>query len=527
MLAALAARRAGVPLLYTPHGRSFEQLVSRLCAAPMPVRAPSRRRFHAESSPSRPRGRGGRALARRGARPDPRHLTGAGADCLAGPRGRQDCAGPLADETLAVWVGRSGPQSDRTISAPVARRLRGDARVLAVCQARTGPARARAALRGVLLAAPDVDPPLAYAAADSMLHTSDREAAPLAVLEAMAAGLPVIAYDVGGVGEQVQAGRTASWWRHATFTCSPTVHSRSCASPSRETEGPPGEACRRALLLRGHGAGPRGRLQRRLRPRARLLRPPSTWRARARGAWSGPGQSSDGARRSPPGSAHRGLASRRPPESLAELAPSGGHGRAPRRCAVGDGRASGIIGLLCLWDMLAVATALGLSGAFAPGARVLALLPMAGLWVSRSAWPGPIADLVVARASDRDARRDQLVATATAWAAVHHERRRRFAHSGHGARRHLARLPLAWYLGRRSAAAAWRTRRRERILIVGGGEVADKVLSLLGATEVRWWGPGRWRRHSLRVPRSETSTSSPRPGRARGRPSHHRVQRSS
>jgi glycosyltransferase involved in cell wall biosynthesis len=46
------------------------------------------------------------------------------------------------------------------------------------------------------------------AAMDVFLQTSDFEGLPLAVLEAMAAGLPVVATDVGGVGEAVRHGTT-------------------------------------------------------------------------------------------------------------------------------------------------------------------------------------------------------------------------------------------------------------------------------------------------------------------------------
>jgi glycosyltransferase involved in cell wall biosynthesis len=211
MLAALTARRVGVPSLYTPHGWSFEQLVSPpLRGAYALFERHLVRRFHAgvvTVSAS------GRDVAERW------HVGAPGAIRVVAPGllptpspdrvAARAALGLSADVTLAVWVGRSGPQKRAHDLAPVARRLRGHARVLAVCGGAHGTPLERA-LRcaGVLLAAPDVDPALAYAAADMMLHTSDWEAAPLAVLEAMAAGLPVIAYDVGGVGEQVQAGRT-------------------------------------------------------------------------------------------------------------------------------------------------------------------------------------------------------------------------------------------------------------------------------------------------------------------------------
>jgi glycosyltransferase involved in cell wall biosynthesis len=52
---------------------------------------------------------------------------------------------------------------------------------------------------------PRRDVPELLAAADVFLMTSDREGLPVALLEAMAAGLPVVVPDVGGIGEVVDA----------------------------------------------------------------------------------------------------------------------------------------------------------------------------------------------------------------------------------------------------------------------------------------------------------------------------------
>ncbi|MFU0507589.1 glycosyltransferase family 4 protein [Pseudaminobacter sp. NGMCC 1.201702] len=52
------------------------------------------------------------------------------------------------------------------------------------------------------------DPREVYPALDLMLHTSRADAMPLALLEAMACGVPVIAIGVGGVPELVEAGET-------------------------------------------------------------------------------------------------------------------------------------------------------------------------------------------------------------------------------------------------------------------------------------------------------------------------------
>lgn len=52
------------------------------------------------------------------------------------------------------------------------------------------------------------DAPTWYAAADLVVLTSDREGTPLALIEAAAAGRPVVATDVGGVSDVVVDGRT-------------------------------------------------------------------------------------------------------------------------------------------------------------------------------------------------------------------------------------------------------------------------------------------------------------------------------
>jgi glycosyltransferase involved in cell wall biosynthesis len=52
------------------------------------------------------------------------------------------------------------------------------------------------------------DMPDLYAAADLMLHTARREAFATVILEGMAAGLPIVATNVGGTPEQIDDGRT-------------------------------------------------------------------------------------------------------------------------------------------------------------------------------------------------------------------------------------------------------------------------------------------------------------------------------
>ncbi len=111
---------------------------------------------------------------------------------------------------VAAWVGRAAeqkrPQDLPAIAAAVA------AHGVQIVALGTG-LRASAAGRaleaaGGRLLAEDTDPHALYAAADILVQTSAWEGMPLALLEAMAAGLPVVAYDAGGVSELVLHGET-------------------------------------------------------------------------------------------------------------------------------------------------------------------------------------------------------------------------------------------------------------------------------------------------------------------------------
>lgn len=211
MLAALVARQTGIPSLYTPHGWAFERLESG------PVRVAYAlferhlvRRHHAAVLTV---SRSGRSAAERWrvALPGSVQVVPTGLEPLRLPdrAAARSELGLAADEVVAVWVGRPGAQKRPEDLVPIARRLAGRIRVLAVCHEALGtPLADELRAAGVLMPEPEVMPASAYAASDLMLATSAWEAAPLAVLEAMSAGLPIVAYDVGGVGEQVRPGRT-------------------------------------------------------------------------------------------------------------------------------------------------------------------------------------------------------------------------------------------------------------------------------------------------------------------------------
>jgi glycosyltransferase involved in cell wall biosynthesis len=211
MLAALGGHLAGVPSVYTPHAWAFERLVSaplrasyalyerqlahRYHAAIVTVSASERR--SAERWRVTPRGRI-RVIR-----------TGMLLSSSTGRAAARQRIGLRHDAFAAVWVGRVGAQKRPHDLVAIAHRLRGVATVIALCDglAQT-PLANELHAAGVIVLEPGTDPETAYAAADVLLHTSAWEACPLVVLEAMSARLPIVAYDVGGVSEQVQAGRS-------------------------------------------------------------------------------------------------------------------------------------------------------------------------------------------------------------------------------------------------------------------------------------------------------------------------------
>jgi glycosyltransferase involved in cell wall biosynthesis len=212
LLVALTARRAGIPSVYTPHGWAFQmrvhpalraayalferQLAHRCHATVFAVSASER--AAAERWRVAPRGR--IQVIRTGLPQAEPAITRSAA--------RRELSLP-DDAVVAVWVGRVGAQKRPQDLAQLARKLAGTVTVLTLCEGLEGTALAdelRAC--GVILAPARCEPAMVYAAADLALMTSDWESFPLVVLEAMAARLPVVSYSVGGISEQVRAGRT-------------------------------------------------------------------------------------------------------------------------------------------------------------------------------------------------------------------------------------------------------------------------------------------------------------------------------
>ena len=212
VLAGVAGRVAGVPSVYTPHAWSFEM------RAPLPARwacaaveSTLARKFHRRVIAV--------ADAERDAAVRWRVAPAAIVDVVpTGLRGdpsrparatARTALGLPPDAIVAAWVGRASEQKRPQDLAPLARRLAGQATVVALG---TGLAEAPAAsafrAAGGVVAPSGASAELLYAAADVLVQTSAWEGLPLVLLEAMRAGLPVVAYRVGGVQELVEEGRT-------------------------------------------------------------------------------------------------------------------------------------------------------------------------------------------------------------------------------------------------------------------------------------------------------------------------------
>lgn len=108
-----------------------------------------------------------------------------------------------ADQFVAAWVGRGSPQKRPQDVTPLQEQLAGAATMLVLGDGIEGRLGAQFEQAGGVCAPAGTPVSAVYAAADVLVHTGAWEGFPLVVLEALQVGLPVVAYAVGGIMEQV------------------------------------------------------------------------------------------------------------------------------------------------------------------------------------------------------------------------------------------------------------------------------------------------------------------------------------
>lgn len=209
LLAACVSTLTSIPSVYTPHYWAFERTgssVSRLALSAFERRMSKiHREIIAVADSER------REAQRAGIHSSIKLVhTGLGGQApVIGKAESRLLLGLSDDAVVAAWVGRCSRQKRPQDLGPLAASLTREAiQLVAVGYGLAGTAYGDAlvAAGGRLIV--DVDPQLLYAAADIFVQTSAWEATSLAVLEAMQAGLPVVAYRVGGLPDQVCDGVT-------------------------------------------------------------------------------------------------------------------------------------------------------------------------------------------------------------------------------------------------------------------------------------------------------------------------------
>lgn len=212
LVAAGASRLSGVPSVYTPHAWAFVGAGSPQAAALYTAferaMAQTHRAIVAVAEEE------GRLAAERGiAAPGAIHVVPTGVPPARSNGGRAAVRARLGiaeDAFVACWIGRRAAQKRPQDLAPLAGRLAAaGVQTVALGYGLEHSAEAAALLSaGGRLAGPAVDPADLVAAADVLVQTSAWEGLSLSILQAMQAGLPVVAYGAGGVAEQVEHGRT-------------------------------------------------------------------------------------------------------------------------------------------------------------------------------------------------------------------------------------------------------------------------------------------------------------------------------
>jgi glycosyltransferase involved in cell wall biosynthesis len=212
MLAGVVGRTSGVPTVYTPHGWSFEMQVPRplrlaLAGYESVLARGAHRRVVAVCAAERDAG-----LRWHIAGPSRLEVVRTGRSVAAGRLSRGEARRALGiDEhaKVAAWLGRAGAQKRSADLPQLAAELRSRGVTLAALGGGLEDEGTSSAIRangGSTLPEDPPQPGLLLAAADCLVQTSAWEGLPLVVIEALEYGLPVIAYSVGGVPEQVIPG---------------------------------------------------------------------------------------------------------------------------------------------------------------------------------------------------------------------------------------------------------------------------------------------------------------------------------
>jgi glycosyltransferase involved in cell wall biosynthesis len=214
LLAGIVGRALRVPTIYTPHGWSFQTqgpsgLRASFAAAESLLARQAHRRIVAVCANER-----AEALRWHVARPDDVVVVHTGRTSADAAVGRGEARARLGlgrsdDGVVAAWIGRATKEKGADGLPALARRLAEAGVKLAALGwglEEAGIATAVEASGGIAVPT-SISPHALLTASDVLISTSVWEGLPLVVIEALEHSLPVVAFNVGGLAEQVLEGR--------------------------------------------------------------------------------------------------------------------------------------------------------------------------------------------------------------------------------------------------------------------------------------------------------------------------------